>query len=488
MSHDDNLRKLEKRFEPARRYANFGSVLESIEVMDFRGLRSVHLDVESPITALSGLNGTGKSTLAQLAACAYRAPTGAGIARNYVVNYFPVSPIDPRPFGPDAKVIFDYASPPPAASQQVTLSRATKEWSGYKRQPERASFYVGITAFLPKVEKRDFSVYGGSRLTVGSSTPVPDEVRSALSTIIGVEYTSADLTEVRLTGRAISLAMVERSGRRYSENHMGFGEGRTFYLVSALETAPEKSLFVIEEPETALHGDAQNRLARYLVEVCLRRGHQIILTTHSAAILAQLSRSSVALLRVQPDGTVSSTVGLNTYQIDTYLHEHRGAVLPAVCVEDDFAQVLLTEALRSSDPDLLTGIRFIAAGDRTSIKRAVNVLKLAGARSVGITDSDMGDMGADDVLSMPGALPPEKEVFGAEHVREYFARSPYGLDLSSRLVGLDHHAYVGAVANALAVPEASIMTEAARSYVEGQPEGFFEDVIAFIRTALKDAR
>lgn len=75
-------------------------------------------------------------------------------------------------------------------------------------------------------------------------------------------------------------------------------------MVNTLETAPPKSLVIFEEPETSLHGDAQVRLAQYFVEVALRRGHQIIITTHSSAILGQLGRDSVVYLRRTPLGVV----------------------------------------------------------------------------------------------------------------------------------------------------------------------------------------
>ena len=65
VSHDDNLRRLNGKFAVAHRYANFGPVLQSLEIRGFRGITDLTLTVQSPITALSGLNGTGKSTIAQ---------------------------------------------------------------------------------------------------------------------------------------------------------------------------------------------------------------------------------------------------------------------------------------------------------------------------------------------------------------------------------------------------------------------------------------
>jgi hypothetical protein len=55
------------------------------------GLRSLNLHFDSPITALSALNGTGKSTIAQLAVCGYRELPAGSLRRFYVRGFFPVS-------------------------------------------------------------------------------------------------------------------------------------------------------------------------------------------------------------------------------------------------------------------------------------------------------------------------------------------------------------------------------------------------------------
>ena len=63
--------RLQSLFAPAHRFANFGEVIARVSVDQFRCHTATHLEVNSPITALSGLNGTGKSTILQLLATAY---------------------------------------------------------------------------------------------------------------------------------------------------------------------------------------------------------------------------------------------------------------------------------------------------------------------------------------------------------------------------------------------------------------------------------
>ncbi len=490
MSHDDCVRHLAAKYRPENRYANFGPLITSMEIYGFRGIRSLALPFESSVTALSGLNGTGKSTIAQLVTCAYRRKVGAAAGRFYVADFFPVSPADPEPFGTDARVVYTYGVQRGAEPQQVTVSRKAKEWSGYKRQPERVSHYIGFTQFIPKVERRDFSVYRGHLLNLGESRPLPEGAAALIARILGLPYDALDFTEVSHASKVGELAMATRSGRRYSENHMGFGEGRVVYMVNTMESAPVQSLFVLEEPETSLHGDAQIRLAQYLVDVSYRRGHQILITTHSAAMLSQFARESVVYLRREPDGRLSATVGLSTYQVDSYLQaEGRREAKATICVEDEFARLFAIEIIRRCDPDLLAGCRLLPTGSGQGIPAAVRLLRDAGVRAVGLADGDIPGSRNEVVSGLPGAQPPEMEVFTDAAVKNAFAEPPYGLTVSEVLAAVsDHHGYTAAIAKRLMLDESFVATTACRAYACDRPVEEFSTIVETIRRGLGDRR
>ena len=109
-----------------------------------------------------------------------------------------------------------------------------------------------------------------------------------MSNILSIEYTDLQNNSVSNDKREEEVISAKSVSAEYSENHMGCGEGRLLKLVDALENAPNMSLFVIEEPETALHQSAQHKLSEYFLDVCLRKRHQIIFTTHSTEVLSAL--------------------------------------------------------------------------------------------------------------------------------------------------------------------------------------------------------
>lgn len=173
----DIVKKLTAKYAIKNRYANFGPCLRQLQVHGFRGIRGMTVDLEFPITAISGLNGAGKSTIGQLAICAYRKPTtSVDYKRQYVKDFFPISPADPKPISDDAKSIYTFETDDYKKPQEVTISRANSAWSGYKRQPERHCYYVGFTVYIPKVERRDLSVYGGADLKFTDKREIDAEV------------------------------------------------------------------------------------------------------------------------------------------------------------------------------------------------------------------------------------------------------------------------------------------------------------------------
>lgn len=123
---------------------------------------------------------------------------------------------------------------------------------------------------------------------IDSREEIADYIKSATCKILGLNYDAMHSYHVSCGHRTADVVLVNRGASTYSETHMGFGEGRAAHLVSTLETLPDKSLVLIEEPETSLHPSAQHELGKFFMDVSIRKGHQILLTTHSEYLLRGL--------------------------------------------------------------------------------------------------------------------------------------------------------------------------------------------------------
>ena len=444
-----DIRKiLAAKYQEANRYKNFGSCLRRMEINGFRGIEKVNLSLDFPVTAISGLNGAGKSTIGQLAICAYRKPTTAiHYKRQYVKDFFPVSMADPSPFREHANVIFHYETDDHKKTQEVTVSRQKSEWSGYKRQPERHCYYVGFTVYIPKVERRDLSVYGGKDLAFTERRELEPDVMEKIARIIGHKYDDVNFQGVSHKKKESEIGIASRLGYSYSENNMGFGEGRVLYTVDMLETSPEQSLFILEEPETSLHESAQYEFAKYLIDVCNRRHHQIILSTHSSVTLNALPPEARKLL-IRDKGGVELRNKISTTHVRSILSAGHVRNLD-ICVEDEFAKVLLTEVIRLKKKDLLKAIAIHAIGDKDAVREASYVLNKTGKKSIAVRDADVGQDKKNGLYSFPGNKPPEVEVFTNETVKSLIA-DKYDIDLDwilQRDEVKDHHKIAKCVAD-----------------------------------------
>ncbi len=478
--------KLTSKYSEKNRYKNFGPCIRKVEIDGFRGIYNLTLSLDYPITVISGLNGAGKSTLGQIAICAYKKPTTAtDYKRLYVKDFFPVSPADPKPISDDAKITYHYETDDHRKPQEVSVARVKSAWSGYKRQPERHCYYVGFTVYIPKVERRDLSIYGGASLTFTDKREIDEEVIGKMAKIIGHKYENVNFQGIAHKGKELEVGMATRLGYSYSENNMGFGEGRILYTVDILETSPTQSLFILEEPETSLHESAQHEFAKYLMDVCERRNHQIILSTHSSVIIGALPPAARKLLLRDENG-VEIVDKISSNQVRSILSSGHVRQLD-ICVEDIFAKVLLTEVLRINKKELLKAVAIHDIGDKDAVREAVRVLNKTGKRAIAVRDADVGPNPSQRLYSFPGSRPPEKEVFLHPEVQQYL-REKYGLDVGWTLEKnniTDHHHYASCLAKEAESEESVIRTNAIEHYIS-VIGGEFNDLICAIERNVSD--
>ncbi|WP_217511852.1 ATP-dependent nuclease [Vibrio metschnikovii] len=480
----DLIKKVTAKYRQENRYKNFGSCLRNVEINGFRGLKEIEISLDFPVTAISGLNGAGKSTIGQLAICAYRKPTTAlNYKRQYVKDFFPVSVADPVPFSLDANVVFRYETNSYKKTQDVTVSRQKSSWSGYKRQPERHSYYIGFTVYIPKVERRDLSVYGGKNLVFTDKRNLEPDVMEKMARIIGHKYNDVNFQGVSHKAKHSEIGIASRLGYSYSENNMGFGEGRVLYTIDKLETAPEQSLFVLEEPETSLHESAQYEFAKYLIDVCNRRHHQIIMSTHSSVILNALPPEARKLI-IRDENGVELRNNISATHIRSILSSGHVRGLD-ICVEDMFAKVLLTEIIRLKKKELLKSLAIHAVGDKDAVREATYVLNKTGKKAIAVRDADVGDAKTDKLYSFPGNLPPEKEVFQNVSVKKMI-RKKFDIDIDwilQRENIKDHHKIAECIALEVESSEEVVRTLAIEQYIH-DIENEFDKLISDIESNL----
>lgn len=466
----DPRASLQAKFQPEHRYNNFGDVLVQMHVKGFRCHSNTLIEIQSPISAFCGLNGTGKSTLLQLAAAAYDRPD-RNSPRYYIKYFLVVGTLDPNPFTDDARVEFKFWQEDRSV-KILTISRRaqTKRWSGYTRRLPRSVLFAGIGLYLPKVERHDFFIRYASKLAVENTEEVADNIKRWTCKVLGHTYENMQRSTVSYSNRRESVVSVERNNCRYSEAHMGYGEGRSQYLINALEGLPPKSLVLIEEPETSLHDHAQHEFGKYLVDVAGRKGHQILLTTHSEALLQALPSASRIYLHSTPAG-IEPINGLTALQAKSLMAQGREKALH-VLVEDSAGKAILTEMLRKADPTFLATAAVNIGGSCSTIKTTIKTLQSSGLPVAAVLDGDQAATPNENIFKLPGTEAPEKELFACAAAQKLIATT-YGMnlvDFQTGLVDVDHHEWCARLAGRLNHEESALLCEMARAYAEQIPE------------------
>lgn len=268
------------------------------------------------------------------------------------------------------------------------------------------------------------------------------------------------------------MSFASRFGAKYSENHMGCGEGRLIRMIDSIENAPDRSLIVIEEPETALHQDAQYNLATYFLEVCKRKRHQIIVTTHSPTIVEIMPMEARKKIQRTSQGTTIENNPTVAEIISELSNGHQKSLL--IYVEDIFSKRLLTEILRRFAPELLHAVSIADVGNKNDVLKAVRyTLKHTGVNAIGIRDEESTASNSEPIFAYPLQNAPEKEIFQSQSVRNYLG-TQYDVSFYDTISNSDdHHNYSRILSRICSIESATIETQCIQAFIAHQvPEKF----------------
>lgn len=338
-----------------------------------RGLSDLQLHFRYPITAFSGKNGTGKSTLLACVACGFhnRSNGYKPLARR--TNYYTFSDffvqaaeeIPPKGIVIAYQFLYDNWRKAPSVPTRIGLGwqeRVKKpqgKWNNYDGRVKRNVVYLGIERVVPHAEKSVSKSYRRAFIK-GQQEGYEESVRETVGKIIGRSYDEFYFKK----HSKYRLPLVHSRGHTYSGFNMGAGENALFEIFSTIYACPDSLLLIIDELELGLHEEAQIRLVEELKKICHKRHIQIVCTTHSPRIISalppearvHLEKQSTAV-KVVPEISANYAAGL--------MSGVKQAELDVLC-EDDIAQDILSLALPN---DLRSRVRIIPIGSAAAVVR-----------------------------------------------------------------------------------------------------------------------
>ena len=189
---------------------------------------------------------------------------------------------------------------------------------------------------------------------------------------------------------------------------MGAGEQKIIRLVNGLEALPERSLILLEEPEITLHPDAQRGLTWYLMTLSRRKGHQILIATHSQEIFQTLPIQGRILLVRDRHGNVQVLPKVKYLEAARELSSNVRSNKDLILVEDGTAKLLLTELLTRYNRKLKDSAEIVPVGNTKDVYRLVKIFRDQGINAIGVRDPDIGSNPDEGVFSLPGDMSPEE--------------------------------------------------------------------------------
>lgn len=376
----------------------YGQYLLRIYMHKLRSFKEKSVTFNSPVTALVGPNGGGKTTILGAAATAYDAVkprqffAKSGKFDDSMLNWkVEYELIDRRVNTND--------------SFRRTASFSSQKWSRGAEKRDIAVF--GVARTVPANERKELQRCASNTFAVDPTRvdALQRPVILAVSRILGKDVSNYTHIRVDELGRVSLLAgETEIGGTAYSEFHFGAGESSIIRMVMKIESLGENSLILIEEIENGLHPVATVRMVEYLIEVADRKSAQAIFTTHS----------NDALRPLPPEG-IWAAVGGNVYQgkLDiAALRAISGQIDArlAVFTEDPFAAAWVRAVLRSRSDIAFEGIEVHEMfGDGTAVKINLNHNSDPSAKfpSVCFIDGDslQSQSAEQHVYRLPGDIP-----------------------------------------------------------------------------------
>ncbi|QAU49095.1 ATP-dependent nuclease [Bradyrhizobium guangzhouense] len=141
-----------------------------------------------------------------------------------------------------------------------------------------------------------YSWHGSERIQENRSLS-PAEV-AAVSKILGRTYTEIRWLRHTFFNVAGATCVLKTSALNYTEAFAGSGEFAVVRLVIDILGAKPTSLILLDEPEVSLHPGAQERLVEFVFEQIKKHKHQVVVSTHSPAIIRHLPPEAIKVILV----------------------------------------------------------------------------------------------------------------------------------------------------------------------------------------------
>lgn len=417
--------------------------VSDMEYINLRGLGSGKIEFNGGITAICGANGVGKTTL--LNALVELVKTDETLSSNNSVLKL----------------------------GQVTLAGTLNISQGKGDEIQQTLMYedgqvlkdddidyemvwLDLSAQGPLMVAR-FSEMTNLAELLDSIEPIVfnrDELEE-LSYIVGKEYDSCSIFELELDDKEIPYFIVETQGIKYGTELMGLGEISILYILWNMKRISNKSIMIIDEPETYLAHRSQIGILDVMARYSSEKSIWMIVSTHSFGILNRIPPNHIKLLTRVGDN-VRVTTHNNEYMYLNALGMPKQKT-GVIFVEDRVAREFIRLWIGRFAPHLLQEYLIKDVGSVSEIRRTLQFPHLQEWMNIiGVFDGDQRNRITEKDISefnwpcafLPSSEPPEKILKAAARNNIEGLARILQIDINElhiilgSLEGKDHHDWI----------------------------------------------
>ncbi|MES2743487.1 MAG: AAA family ATPase [Pseudomonadota bacterium] len=386
--------EVQKEIERVRgnKYTQF---IKRVRLRNVRGFVDEFVEFKTPVTALVGTNGGGKSTILGAAALAYT-NTRPG-------QFFPkafVGDESMSSWSVEIELVDKSISADRTITRTAKFSQSQWRRGEFQRRPIE---YVEIQRTVPAGEVSRFRKFLAGNIDDFDTIPLGENTIKYASAVLDKNIQNYRIVKHKENDAVRMYTGSTNDQIGYSQFHFGAGEASVIETIDRIESAPDNALILIEEVENGLHPVAVRLFVQYLQDSARRKKLQIIFTTHSQEAVNELPPEAVwaAINKRTWNGKLS---------IDS-LRAITGEVQNsrAIYVEDEFVKEWVENSVGRYGKGLAeTTVVFAAGGypNLVKVSQFHNENPMLKIPSIAFVDGDIYDP------SEPQKLPPHAYFLG----------------------------------------------------------------------------
>ncbi|MDV5358128.1 AAA family ATPase [Enterobacter asburiae] len=272
--------------------------LKEIQIQSLKGISNctITFPADQKVTAIMGMNGSGKSTIIHALACCYKPRDATSKENNRFSDFFtPHVDNNWRDSGFTAhfyagtlnnqgnKIIF---VPTPAPNDTFTqlYSKVARWQPVYGRRPVKESIYVGLQTLGTLSDDLAASRHAKYASHVFGPAHLKQKILDSMCRVLEANY--SDLM-ICTTQKGYTFYKFTKNGISYTEHTMGAGEKRVFEVLKATHDPSilPNGLLLIDELDVLLHEKAFKKLVSELIAIAEESLLEIIFSTHRESIV-----------------------------------------------------------------------------------------------------------------------------------------------------------------------------------------------------------